>query len=140
MKRILLAYDGSECSAKALALAGDLAAKAGATLYLVTAVPPPHIIESVSAQEQRAIQEGAVARARSAAEAAVVKLAAYSVQPEILIREGNAAEQILEAAKETEADLVIAGSHGRKGVSRFLLGSVSIKLAQHAGCSVLIAR
>lgn len=47
---------------------------------------------------------------------------------------------ILNVAKEWHADLIILGSHGRKGVQRFLLGSVSEAVARHAPCSVEIVR
>jgi nucleotide-binding universal stress UspA family protein len=56
------------------------------------------------------------------------------------VREGDAKTQILEVAAEWKADLIVLGSHGRKGMDRFLLGSVSEGVARHAACSVLIVR
>jgi nucleotide-binding universal stress UspA family protein len=53
---------------------------------------------------------------------------------------GHAAETIMETAKNWGADLVALGSHGRRGFSRFLLGSVSYAVASHAPCSVEIVR
>lgn len=47
---------------------------------------------------------------------------------------------ILDCATEWRADLIVVGSHGRKGVTRFVLGSVSEAVARHAHCSVEIAR
>jgi nucleotide-binding universal stress UspA family protein len=47
---------------------------------------------------------------------------------------------IIDMAKEWLADLVILGSHGRKGLGRFLMGSVSEAVARHATCSVQIVR
>ncbi len=47
---------------------------------------------------------------------------------------------IVAVAKETNADLVLVGSHGRTGISRFLLGSVAEKVVRHAECDVLVAR
>jgi nucleotide-binding universal stress UspA family protein len=49
-------------------------------------------------------------------------------------------ELILEEAHKWGADLIVVGSHGRRGVNRFLLGSVSEAVASHARCSVEIAR
>ena len=56
------------------------------------------------------------------------------------VREGDAKTQILDVAAEWKADLIVLGSHGRKGMDRFLLGSVSEGVARHASCSVLIVR
>jgi nucleotide-binding universal stress UspA family protein len=56
------------------------------------------------------------------------------------VREGDAKTQILEVAAEWKPDLIVLGSHGRKGMDRFLLGSVSEGVARHASCSVLIVR
>jgi nucleotide-binding universal stress UspA family protein len=53
---------------------------------------------------------------------------------------GHAAEIIIETAKKWGANLVALGSHGRRGFSRFLLGSVSYTVASHAPCSVEIVR
>ncbi len=56
------------------------------------------------------------------------------------IREGSVANEIIAAADEFKADLLIVGSHGKNGLERFLLGSVSQAISAHANCSVLIAR
>lgn len=57
-----------------------------------------------------------------------------------VVREGLVAQEILEEAKEWGADLIVVGTHGRKGISKFLLGSVAQKIAIHAKCSVEIVR
>jgi nucleotide-binding universal stress UspA family protein len=56
------------------------------------------------------------------------------------VRRGAADEEILRAIEEQPADLVVVGSRGLGGLSRFLLGSVSDRVARHAPCSVLLAR
>jgi nucleotide-binding universal stress UspA family protein len=47
---------------------------------------------------------------------------------------------LVDFAKERDADLIVVGSHGRRGIRRFLLGSVAEVTVRHAGCSVLVAR
>ncbi len=59
---------------------------------------------------------------------------------EELVLEGHAAETIVDSAIEWHADLVITGSHGKRGVGRFLLGSTATAVAAHSPCSVLIVR
>ena len=54
--------------------------------------------------------------------------------------EGDPKSQIIDVAKEWPADLIVVGSHGRKGLSRFLMGSVSEAVVHHAHCSVEIVR
>src|ERR1044071_2885401 len=53
---------------------------------------------------------------------------------------GNAKEVILEEARKWDADLIVVGSHGRRGFKRFLLGSVSEAVAMNAHCSVVVVR
>ena len=53
---------------------------------------------------------------------------------------GDPKSKILDVAEEWHADLIVLGSHGRKGLNRFLMGSVSDAIARHACCSVEIVR
>ncbi len=54
--------------------------------------------------------------------------------------EGYIKDQILEVARTWKADLIVVGSHGRRGFTKFLLGSVSEAIAAHANCSVEIVK
>jgi nucleotide-binding universal stress UspA family protein len=56
------------------------------------------------------------------------------------VEEGDAREVILDYAEQWPADLIVVGSHGRKGMNRFLMGSVSEAVARYARCSVQIVR
>jgi nucleotide-binding universal stress UspA family protein len=66
------------------------------------------------------------------------KLACERLQTHVRI--GKAAETVLQVAIDYDADLIIVGTHGRRGLDRFLLGSVAEKLVRGAHCPVLIAR
>jgi nucleotide-binding universal stress UspA family protein len=57
-----------------------------------------------------------------------------------VVREGVVTEQIINEAREWGADLILVGTHSRRGISRFLFGSVSQLVAVHAPCSVEIIR
>jgi nucleotide-binding universal stress UspA family protein len=70
----------------------------------------------------------------------VDRFTAMGWSPQLLIREGHAAHQILSAAEELGTDVIVIGSRGLGGVKRFLLGSVSQQVMTHASCSVLIGR
>jgi len=56
------------------------------------------------------------------------------------VLEGHPCDRIVDTAREWKADLIIVGSHGRKGLSRFTLGSVSAAVVALAPCSVLVVR
>ncbi len=56
------------------------------------------------------------------------------------VEEGDAREVILEYGQRWPADLIVVGSHGRKGMNRFLMGSVSEAVTRYARCSVEIVR
>jgi nucleotide-binding universal stress UspA family protein len=56
------------------------------------------------------------------------------------IRDGDARREILDSAAEWHPDLIVVGSHGRHGLERLLLGSVSESVVRHAGCSVSVVR
>lgn len=62
------------------------------------------------------------------------------VRPKLLIREGLAVQEILKAAEETKADMIVMGTHGRKGVSHALFGSVTEEVIRVAPCPVLVLR
>lgn len=73
-------------------------------------------------------------------EAADTLKAAGFKQPSHAVEEGNPKVVIVDEANKWRADLIVLGSHGRKGLDRFLLGSVSEAVSRHATCSVEIVR
>jgi nucleotide-binding universal stress UspA family protein len=81
---------------------------------------------------------------RKPAQALVDKVAsqlrAHGLQVTTSIAWGDPRSKIIEAARRCDADLIVIGSHGWKGLSRFLMGSVPEGVARHAPCSVQIVR
>ncbi len=67
-------------------------------------------------------------------------LAEAGFRTSTLVLAGDAKMMILDEAADWKADLIVVGSHGRKGLGRFLLGSVSEAVARHSKCSVEIVR
>lgn len=70
--------------------------------------------------------------------AQVLRTAGFRVDSRI--EQGDVRERIIDSAAEWHADLIVAGSHGRTGLARFLLGSAAESILRHAGCSVEIVR
>jgi nucleotide-binding universal stress UspA family protein len=79
-------------------------------------------------------------RAQDLVKAAAERLRSAGFDASTSVREGDPKMVILDCATEWRADLIVVGSHGRKGVARFVLGSVSEAVARYAHCSVEIAR
>jgi nucleotide-binding universal stress UspA family protein len=137
---VLIAVDGSECSEAAVREVIQIRPKDAQIRVL-------HVIEPLPAMEgwayavnwepilrdQRKEAERVVAEATR-----VLRDAGFTVAT--AIEEGSSKSIIVEAASQWPADVVVVGSHGRKGLARFLLGSVSEGVARHAPCSVLIVR
>ena len=63
-----------------------------------------------------------------------------AIQPELVVDEGMAADAILAFAKENNADLIVMGTHGRRGYDRLMLGSVTDRVMRRASCPVLAVR
>jgi nucleotide-binding universal stress UspA family protein len=68
------------------------------------------------------------------------QLHAAGFKAETAVEVGDVRESILDSASEWRADLILLGSHGMRGIQRFLLGSVAEFVALHAKCSVQIVR
>ena len=117
-RRILVGYDASEAGSRALDAAADLAGY-GSTLAVVT-VQNGELGGAVAAQAREQVQRRHVE-------------ARYH-QPS-----GEPAEQLIEAARELEADLVVVGRRDRTPL-RGLLGSVSGKVLRRVPCDVLVVR
>ncbi len=143
--KILLAVDDSKSSVAAVSLLIAQAKTKGTEVRLLHVVEPFPVIAAqkkgsrespnfVAARlEQRERAKELLARAAERLRSAGFKVS-FSVE------EGDARSIILEHAETWNADLIVVGSHGRKGLSRFLMGSVSEAVARHARCSVEIVR
>jgi nucleotide-binding universal stress UspA family protein len=86
------------------------------------------------------IRKGREKSGRELVERTVSQLQAAGFQADGVLRTGDAAPTVLDVADKWRADLIVLGSHGWKGLTRFLLGSVSDHVARHANCSVEIVR
>lgn len=147
--KILLATDGSAFSRTAIDTCCDLIAGVENPSVLVVSI---HEIQvpiaaepfAMSGEYYQKLDEIAKAQADAAAEEAVdiilKRFAGHPVDITKRVEFGRAAEMIIEAAKEWNADLVIVGTHGRGFWGRLTLGSVSDAVVHHSPCSVLVVR
>lgn len=153
VKHLLVPTDGSEGALHAAAFAGDLARALGARVT-VLAVHNEEVImpyawgpgewPSATPYGSRSVEEiRKMIESRAEAEELAATVAAVGTLPAPAVtaqRWGHAAEGICAHAAETGADLIVIGSHGRSGLGRVLLGSVSNRVANQAPCPVTIVR
>jgi nucleotide-binding universal stress UspA family protein len=141
--KILVGLDGSDYSLKALGFALDLAKKYQSQLVLVHVVMRQ--IYAINPPEAGVLAGTAIVRELEAdGKAILVKgeetAKAQGIPVETRLRQGVPAEELLRAASDEKADLIVLGSRGLSQVKAFFLGSVSDKVSHHAKCPTLIVR
>ncbi len=134
--RILCPIDFERDSMDALELAYRLAQQNSATVYLLTVIgepleaatelPPVAVMPNAGFEAECRIRLEALAREKLA-----------GVSHEELVASGNAAPEILKLAKRRKIDLIVMGTHGRTGVSHFLLGSVAERIVRESPVPVM---
>jgi nucleotide-binding universal stress UspA family protein len=102
--------------------------------YLAFAEGPAAVSNIVSMHNER------WRRGEELVSRAAHRLAAAKFRAKTEIRHGDARHEILDFAADWCPDVIVLGSHGRRGVDRFLLGSVSEGVVRHANCSVEVVR
>lgn len=144
-RRILLATDGSSCSQRAVESVAGRPWPAGSFIRVIS-VPVfagPRMETSyldVDAWEE--LRCTATTEANRAMDAALAQLKETALTADGTVPTGLEGHRacILDEAERWKADLIVAGSHGRRSLDRFLLGSVSQALALYAPCSVEVVR
>jgi nucleotide-binding universal stress UspA family protein len=142
-RRILCASDFSKTAGRAVTAAIDLARANRARLTIVyayvpiTPLVPEQYIDSLTLSrldlDTRRWVEREMARLVRRAKKSGIRVAATMVT-------GDPSAQIVRTARSTRADLIVIGTHGRRGVSKFLLGSVAERVIATAPCPVLTVR
>jgi universal stress protein A len=135
-KKILCPIDFDDNSYFALELARDLAQDGESIIYLlhvVSIVPVP----AAGVPLEPSINEH---EARARLERIANQHLGKKVPYEIITRTGNPADLVNRAVAELGADSIVIATHGRKGIARFLLGSVAEKVVREAPCPVLAVK
>ncbi len=140
--RICCPVDFSEPSWGALVEAAGLAARAGAVLSVLhvydgaALIATGDVMASVPEVEEKAVRETEQRLERFKAEAE--RIAPGKVTAESL--SGEAAGEIVRFAGRNDIDLIVMATHGRTGIKRLVLGSVTERVVRQAPCSVLVVR
>jgi nucleotide-binding universal stress UspA family protein len=152
LRRIALATDGSPASTKALAfvltkLQPDRSTGKGrhvpihvSVIHVIAPHPlaPIDIGTTIPWTKYRGLKVKEVGHRLVEQSAQKLIEAGFTAEP--LCRLGNPAEKIMKVASQQHADLIVMGAKGLAAIDRFLLGSVSTRVVQHADCAVLVVR
>lgn len=133
-KRILVSYDGSRESEKALCVALAMAGELGSHLSILAVAQPGEVANGTTnplAENTRRLYASKLGR--------VADLATHGgIRLETTIAVGHPAEQILERAEREHPDLIVIGRPATSGINQPVIGSMSERVAQHAPCPVLV--
>ena len=141
--KILIALDDSAHSEQALDFITRMRWPAGSRVIVVTVMQPvvaalagpfePTPLEVDLTAEQRRLAEELVSRAEN-------RLRECGFATEGSVLSGDPRESLVQEARDVRADLIVVGSHGRTGLAKLMLGSVSSHVVTHAPCSVLVVK
>lgn len=142
VKKILIPFDGSEHSKKAILFAADVAQHHNSELFLIHVVKdkdiPPEILEYVKSEKinggigkvsAKLISEGIMKAARKQVQEMGLKIA------KSMVFSGDPVEEIIQFAKNNDIDMIVIGSRGLGKIKGLLLGSVSSKVCHLAECT-----
>jgi nucleotide-binding universal stress UspA family protein len=138
IRSILCPTDFSDFSDRALEHAAAMARWYGAELTIVHSYP--YVVVGRGAPYFRsgvALDASTRAQLLKELEAAAEPVRAAGVKPSLVLLEGDPSDEILRRARAVPTDLIVMGTHGLRGVDRWLLGSVAARIVEKAGCAVL---
>ena len=150
IKNILVPFDGSKFSKKALDRAIEMSEKGFTKIHLLSVVnvdyipPPGSLLGIVSASSVNAIKRLATS-AKKETESMLMDQATkcnkIGIKTIIQVNRGNVSEEILKYSKKNKITLIVIGSQGLHGISKLkILGSTSRRVSELASCPVMIVR
>jgi glycine betaine transporter len=140
-KNILVPVDFSEYAEHALDYAIALAAKLDAKVHLLNVIGIPALgVPELGVALSAGMMDTIVKDNQAALDKLVSARRTKASIGEVMLRTGDARDLIVRACEEVGADLIVMGTHGRRGVSRALLGSVAESVLRTAPCPVLTIR
>ena len=135
---LLVPYDGSESSKKALSRAADLSRTDKAEVSVLYVIP--RYEEMVDFFKTEAISRSLYREAEKITDEAKKLAADLDLPIKTIVQEGHAGDRIVESAEKHKIDLIVMGTHGWRGMSKALMGSTAERILAHANCPVLIVK
>lgn len=135
---ILLPYDGSDFSKKALERACDLSKIEGAKITALYAIP--RYEEMIGFLRTDSIKDSLFQEARKIISGAEELASQHGVSIKVEVEEGHAGDNIVKTAERLHSDLIVMGSYGWRGVDKAIMGSTTERVIMNAACPILVAR
>jgi nucleotide-binding universal stress UspA family protein len=135
---LLVPFDGSETSQRALLRACELSKEDGSEVSVLYVIP--RYEEMVNFFKTEAISKSLYQEAEKIAESAKKLAAGRGVQIKAVVQEGHASEKILEIANKFKNDLIVMGTHGWRGMNKAIMGSTAERIIAYASCPILIVK
>lgn len=137
-RHILVATDFGECSGRAVDLAVMLATQLKARLTLFHSCEIPTLAYEAFVYPSADVIQGMLDTSRAQLEKALAAVQRTAPAADSILQHGVPWQQILVAAEQAKADLVVVGTHGRAGLSRVLVGSVAERVVRLSPLPVLV--
>lgn len=135
-KKILLATDGSKNSKAAAAKAIHLSTKFKCPLLVVSIIDVTDEFKAIASD----LEEKMAVSAKSFVNNVIKQAEKAGVKAQGIVRSGEPYVQITKIAKKKKADLIVMGTHGRTGIKRLLMGSVTSGVIGHTTSAVLVVK
>jgi nucleotide-binding universal stress UspA family protein len=135
---LLVPFDGSDSSKKALMRACELVKADGGELTVLYVIP--RYEEMVDFFKTESIHKSLFQEAEKITEEAKKNAAAQGIAITAMVQEGHAVDKIVETASLLKNDLIVMGTHGWRGLSKAMLGSTAERTIAYASCPLLVVR
>lgn len=135
---VLVPFDGSEFSKKAMARALEMAKADGTAITVLYVIP--RYEEMMEFYRSESIRKSLRAEAEKVIKQATDMASGQGITVKTAIREGHASDEIVKAASQLENDLIAMGTYGWKGMSKAIMGSTTNRVISNANCPILVVK
>ncbi len=139
--RVLLGYDGSENAGRCVDFVASLAEERKVSVRVVTVMPLITMFRMDILQKQSVLWKEEKEAASERLKRVCDRLSEHATEVSTSLNESSKeSDELIRATEEFEADMIVVGATGRRGLERLALGSISGQVLHHAPCSVLVIR
>jgi nucleotide-binding universal stress UspA family protein len=135
---LLVPFDGSASSKKALMRACELSKADGGEITVLYVIP--RYEEMVNFYKTEGITKSLFQEAEKIADVAKMLASEQGVQIKAVVQEGHASDKIVEIADKFQNDLIVMGTHGWSGMNKAIMGSTAERIIAHAARPILIVK